>query len=748
VPAFAPKGGTLTGSWRMHGAPELAAMQAEGEFRFGGTSLRWADVPVPLEGVQGEVLVRFGDEVGHSATQPSYPRRPFGVTYRIDNRKESKSGARARVSGWVREERTPAVFDPSVPAETLQELSIDIDELGLRGQAFDLLAQRFPALRREAESYGAVGRVHVAFRGSQPRAGVPFVSEIEATPLAVHVTPQIFQRQTKEVTGRLLVRTADVPGGEESSAQLALTGQWPGGAELFAHGNVPASGPATIEVLGAGIDPTNTSFKGALSTSLNAANPTAGIDLSAWTLAGPVDFALAASFEPESPAPAENRYTIQLRDNDLHARDLVLADLQGTFHQEGVVLSSPLVRATLGGHPLELAQVETFPLGAAAGFAGADPWLAREGFWTDANGRALQAFVTTRDLPLDAEHLTGLLTPEALENLRANESWHGQIDVLGARLLVTSEFENDGKVAVRGPMQLEELGLRLGIPLRVARARVDLKELVQEEGRFRGWAEISAIDASLAERALTDAHLIASYVDGRLTIDDLAGDFEGGRLESLGGGGDLASKALGIDLAEPHRFDVGLRLTDVSVGGLLRGVFQSSIADEGVLDATLQLSGTPDDILGLTGRGSLSLDEGALWSIPVMRELFGQLGFDRAGLFDRLRARFELRDGRIQISHVELQSSLLDLVGAGWQDLDGELAYDLEVRYGLLDRLGVIGRALYWFNNNLMRVAVRGDFDRPTVSIRNSLVELLRRFDERPARLLPLPPFSTLGERF
>jgi hypothetical protein len=70
------------------------------------------------------------------------------------------------------------------------------------------------------------------------------------------------------------------------------------------------------------------------------------------------------------------------------------------------------------------------------------------------------------------------------------------------------------------------------------------------------------------------------------------------------------------------------------------------------------------------------------------------------------------------------------------------------VRYGLLDKLGFIGRALYWFNNNLMRVAVRGDFDRPVVSIRNSLVELLRRFDERPDRLLPLPPFSTLGERF
>jgi hypothetical protein len=186
----------------------------------------------------------------------------------------------------------------------------------------------------------------------------------------------------------------------------------------------------------------------------------------------------------------------------------------------------------------------------------------------------------------------------------------------------------------------------------------------------------------------------------------------------------------------------------VNVQTLLRGVFQSTIADEGVLDASLQISGTPDDILGLTGRGTLSLDEGALWSIPVIRVLFAQLGFDKSGLFDRLRSRFELRDGRVQVSHLEIRSSLLDLVGEGWQDLDGELAYNLEVRYGLLDKLGPLGRLLYWLNNSLMRVAVRGDFERPEVKIRNSIFELVRGFDSHPPRHLPLPGFSTLGPRF
>jgi len=80
--------------------------------------------------------------------------------------------------------------------------------------------------------------------------------------------------------------------------------------------------------------------------------------------------------------------------------------------------------------------------------------------------------------------------------------------------------------------------------------------------------------------------------------------------------------------------------------------------------------------------------------------------------------------------------------------MDGRLSYDLEVRYGLLDRLGPLNRILYWLNNNLWRVAVRGDFNRPRVTIRNSLLEILRSFDPDPERALPLPGFSALGPRF
>jgi len=752
VPDFSPLNGTVGGDFRLRTGPELHGTSGCGSLRLHGLSLRWAEVPVPMENIDGALELRWGTAVSEVLGHPDEKHRPIGVSYWFDNRAGPRTGAQARVEGWLRENDLPPVVDPTLPPPPhLQEVRIDIDELGLRGRDFDVLAKRFPQLEREVRDYGAVGRMHVRFRGTQVHPAIPFRSDTEATPIEVHVRPQFFQRQTRDLRGRVLIQAEEGPDGspesETHAAQLVLAGTWPNGVELATHGTIPAVGTAVVNVYGAGIDPTNTSFKGALSTTL-AQQATTGIDLSSWTLSGRVDLDLETTFDPASEDPAENQYRVHLRDNGLQGEDLRLRNLRGTLEQRGDVLASPLVEATLGGHPLELRNVRTFPLAVLASVPEADPWLSREGFWKDALGRALQADVTTRDLPLDADHLEGLLEPEALEALRAETTWRGQMDVLGARLVVTSEASDQGKVAFRGRLRPHDLALRLGLPIRIDSADLDLEELILESERFRGWGRITALDARIAERELTAASMIVGYVDGRLTVDNLSGDFEGGRLESLGGVQGGARKALGIDLAEPHRFDVALRMTDANVGSLLRGVFQSSIADEGVLNASLQISGTPGDVLALTGRGTVSLDEGALWSIPVMRALFAQLGFDKSGLFDRLRSRFELRDGRIQVSHLEIQSSLLDLVGEGWQDLDGQLSYDMEVRYGLLDRLGPFGRMLYWLNNNLMRVAVRGDFERPEVKIRNSILELITGFEDDPRRLLPLPGFSTLGTRF
>src|SRR5262249_17506107 len=146
-------------------------------------------------------------------------------------------------------------------------------------------------------------------------------------------------------------------------------------------------------------------------------------------------------------------------------------------------------------HPLVLRDVRSFPLSALARVKDADPWLQREGFWEDPGGRALQADVYTQDLPLDVEHLSGILSPPLLESLKAAKSWRGKLDVLGARLVVTREADNAGKTAMRGSMRPHDLALRLGLPIAIQSAAVRLEEAVSESGRLRGWAHIDELDA-------------------------------------------------------------------------------------------------------------------------------------------------------------------------------------------------------------------------------------------------------------
>ena len=54
-----------------------------------------------------------------------------------------------------------------------------------------------------------------------------------------------------------------------------------------------------------------------------------------------------------------------------------------------------------------------------------------------------------------------------------------------------------------------------------------------------------------------------------------------------------------------------------------------------------------------------------LWSVPVFRALFSQLGLDDTATFDDASATLHIRDGVIRTDELELHSPLLRLVGAG-----------------------------------------------------------------------------------
>lgn len=752
---YAPGQGTLSSRWRLHSGEDTEGLTAAGDVTVQDASVRWAGLPVTLRGTSGTLRFLWEGLPTPIAGEPLRKVRPFGMVYDLgnvaaDEESAGRAGAgapRAHVHGFVRQEtlRVAEVAPEDVENPPFHGLTVEIEDLLLRGSDWDTIVRAFPEAGEQADAFKAKGGVRVRFTGLRSSVGAPYRSSIEVTPNVVEVTPDFFPHRTRDLSGRILVRTEEDPGGERAlvESDVAVSARWLAGGELGASAHASSAAPGTARVLAAGVDPRNTAFKGALYTVLAAersGNRAEGLDPSAVSLEGHVDFAVDVRLEPGREEP-ETKARAFLRENGLTGETLRLERLRGVLEQDGDVLRSDSIYAELAEHALELRDVRVFS--AKTRFEGRDPLLDRPRVRHDPDTIVLQSTVHVHELPLDMEHLSKLVDEEKLSFIRDNPSWRGFLDLEGTRFVLVGD-----DLFVQGTAEPRDVSLRMGVPIRILNARLDIEELVFEGDRIRGWAQIEDLNAELLGRELADARMILTYVDGRLSIDNLSGAFEGGRLEPLGGAGEGTRKALSIGLAPPYRFDLALQMSDVDVDRMLSGVFSDTIEDRGRVDGGIQLRGSPSDVLGISGSGWVRLRDGQLWSIPVMRELFGQLGFDRTAVFDRMRGRFDIADGRIESSNVAIRSALLNLIGRGWLDLDGTLHYDLEARYGLVDRLGPFNRFVYWLNNSLWRIVVRGDMNRPQVHIRNSVLDFLRNLPDDPPRQLPLPGLTPLPERF
>jgi hypothetical protein len=746
---FNPSGGTVSTHWRLLQNEELQGLAAAGDVRCSNITASWSDLGIPLQHLTGDLRVRFGaypTEIRSGGVLVTL-HRPVGVAFELAGKADTSQSA--SIKGLVRGETLPRVLNSPLeqPRHELQWVDVLLTRIPWTGGDVEALSKWESEIERRIKEFNPSGFADAHWAGGRTAPEAPYRWDLEIGLLKGRVQPELLGPDVREVDGRVLISSTRedtegrAPARSELAVGLALRGQWTG-ATVAVAAHADAGAPLELEFHAAGVDPANAAVLGsvALLRSRGAAGER-GVDRSSLALSGRLDLHGALRFELAGSDTARPTITAWPRGMALRWGSFALEDVNGLVRLEDDVLRAEELRARMSATPVVLQRVRLMPESALARLPGESARLGD--VRVPAGSTVFLADLGRLQVPLDREHLGAFVDPAGLERLE-RFGLGGELDVEGLRLLVFGDAGSGGSVHANGRIALRDFRAAVGIPIEIEHGILDLESLVIERGRVRGWAHLSDGAGSIAGRTFEAASLVASFVDGRLNIDDLSSGFQGGRLSSLGG---ERGNAFALDLGEPYHFSLALELAEVQLQGLLKGVFDSGIADSGTCDARLRLSGRFADLTGMQGSGTIELLDTRLWSIPVVRSLFSQLGFDASATFQEMRTRLELRDGEIRMKPIVVSSPLLRLEGSGRVGLDGRLRHDFELRYQLVDRLGPFTRLLYWVQNNLLRVAVRGDIARPIVILRSTLTDLFRERDSL-QRHLPLPGFSEIPRRF
>lgn len=731
-PLFGPRGGSLAFAlqlWRVPGRLDLATDLVIDIQRVG---FRWRELPLPLEDVEGLLVVRSdgrGPELGRTVVS-------------IDARGTSPAARGAvTVTGRTHSEgkgTLAAAFD--VRAEGVNTRSRDLR---------DVLLEKQPGVLGALDAAGVAGFVDVAVTTSDPLGSDATTAWVAVTtaPEGARLMPEAFATPTEGVHGRVLV-TAAMPAprapGQASDAGAALTealaaetsgraivrGTWPDAAApvalagdvRFEHGARPV-----LAVVGAGLEITNTGVLGSVADVVRRRGGSGDpLDPDALDVDGRFDF--AARYElPEAPGapPGSSELEVDARlDHVGFDGKRLLSDVSAHFklvEATGEWIGER-ISAELGTTPVRLDDLRWTPT---------------------AGGSRVSTRLAADDLPLDREHLELFVDRETLDRLVEDLELTGSIDVRDTAVVFERGADGVDALHVDGRVDVDEMRLVLGVPLELEDVDDVALSLRLEGEAMRAHASVRGLDGKLAGRRLDDARVEVSYVEPRLALTALDGRFEGGRIAGLGEPG---AQFFAMDVVAPFPFELGARLTRVDVGEFLRGALNSDFANEGRMDLDVALSGDIERLTAIRGSGRVAIDETRLWAIPVFQALFARLGFPTTAVFRQIVADFRVQDGALHIDRTRADSDLLSIVGSGTLDFAGDLSTDLEVRYGIVDRLGPFTRLLYKIQNSLLRVAIRGTLERPVVVLRGLFSQFFRPADARDR--LPLPGFSELPRRF
>lgn len=761
LPTWNPSGGELDFVLELWRTSERLGMNMAIDAQLSDVSARWVELAVPVTGVTGDLTVRSNGELGDAArglitldleARTNIGSQPMRVEGRMANEGRDASLAWFEVAARgvnPRSSELRAELGRKNPSalEALESSGV-AEFLDVAVSAVRALPMRDARAMRAASPDG-----RHAYDG-----GMALWLDLEPSSerTGVRVQPRKFNVITREAHGHLRIASSLPPRNptqprkgpripEESGLPTlpatAIRGRFQGlwrqsgpSVPVVASLVAPPNEPMRLEAAGAGLDIANDGLIGALVTAAREASSASEgnadpVDTDAFDVAGRVDFEARFTL-PEEPGEelTDTFFGVEARlDQLVVGGNQVLEDVSAhvRFIDATDQWIGEEVRGKLGSTPVRLSEVA---------------WTPTE------TGSVFRTRLDATGLPIDEEHLSFFLDPQTRRMVLEDLDARGRFDLEGTELVL--ERSDVGEMAVRlsGKLGVADAFVDMGVPIELS--RVDSLELdLMHEGRgLRARADLSGTYGTIAGRRMEAASFGLTYVEPRLVIESLEGRFEGGVLRAIGGLASAGANLFTIDLAAPFPFELSAQLEDVDIGEFLRGVFDSDFANRGRMDLDVRLSGDFEELTALEGGGSVRIEDSALWAIPVFQALSTRLGIDTTLLFKTMLCDYSIADGEMRMERMRVDSDLLSLVGNGAISFEGDVTSDLEVRYGLVDRLGPFTRLLYHIQNSLLRVSIRGTMERPTVVLRGLVSQFFSPDEER--ERLPLPGFSRRRRRF
>lgn len=166
--------------------------------------------------------------------------------------------------------------------------------------------------------------------------------------------------------------------------------------------------------------------------------------------------------------------------------------------------------------------------------------------------------------------------------------------------------------------------------------------------------------------------------------------------------------------------DCHFDFSSVDIGFLARSLGATSDQLAGRLDGWFELTIPIGNPGGLRGKGELTISEATLVQLPLLVNLLAGNPTAARGK-DRLNARFEIRNQRVQVLWARLESPAADLAAEGHIGFDGSLDLQIAPRLSFsgLDRVPLLGRwmagGLSFLSNRVARASLRGHVGQPQI---------------------------------